>query len=249
MKTLEEFFSEHNGGISPFPRFGSSQKNPFSALCQEVRDTANRGFAIFPVPELARLTAQRDQLIGEATNDIFRLEELAATYPLSTWRAAVGPSGYCVVPMSAQEGVPWFTAKCQDQGVDCPTLTAVGGDIVWAIFRWPKNLVLKTSSEGLPSGVSVLHEGDSFPVPPSSGCKWANAWAEIEAVPYWLRELAFETSDNPPGKIAPGPSPFPRPVACRFTTRFDKPHRGTKKGYPTCNQAGYRTGFRISRRR
>lgn len=249
MKTLEEFFSEHNKGISPFPRFGSPQRNLISALRQEVRDTANRGFAIFPVPDLAKLTVQQDLLIGEATSDISRLEELAATYPLNSWRAAVGRSGYCVLRMNAPEGVTWFAAKCQDHGVDCLTLTAVSGEMVWAIFRWPKNLVLQVSVDGLPSGVSVLDGGDSFPVPPSSGCKWANAWAEIEAVPYWLRELAFESPDNPPGKIVPVPSPFPRPAACRSTTRFDKPHRGTKKGFPACNQAGWRAGFRISRRR
>jgi hypothetical protein len=214
-----------------------------------LRDTANRGFAIFPVPDLAKLTAQRDLLIGEATSDTTRLEELAAMYPLSSWRAAVGSSGYCVVRMNAQNGVTWFAAKCQEHGVDCPTLTAVSGDMVWAIFRWPKNLVLKASAKWLPSGVSVLHEGDSFPVPPSTGCKWANAWADLEATPYWLEELAFDSPDNPPAEFVPAPSPFPRPAACRSTTRFDRPHRGTKKGYPTCDQAGWRAGFRISRRR
>ena len=249
MKTLEEFFSEHNSGISPFPRFGSSQRNLFSALSQEVRDTANRGFAMFPVPDLARLTAQRDQLIGGATSDLTRLEELGSMYPLNSWRAAVGPSGYCVVRMSAQKGVSWFAANCREQGMDCHTLTVVSGDMVWAIFRWPKNLVLRASPGGLPSGVSALDGGDSFPVPPSRGCKWANAWAEIEAVPYWLRELAFQSPDYPSGKISSLSSSFPRPTACRSTTRFDKPHRGTKKGFPTCDQAGWRTGFRISRRR
>jgi hypothetical protein len=248
MKTLEEFFSEHNRSIPPLPRFGSSQRSPFSVLSQELRDTANRGFAIFPVPDLAKLTAQCDLLIGEATRDTTRLEELAAMYPLSSWRAAVGLSGYCVVRMNAQDGVTWFAAKCQDHGVDCLTITAVSGDMVWAIFRWPKNLVLRASAQGLPSGVSVLHEGDSFPVPPSIGCKWVNTWADVEALPWWLLELAFDSPDNPPAKIVPVPSPFPRPAACRSTTRFDRPHRGTKKGYPTCDQAGWRAGFRVSRR-
>lgn len=249
MKTLDEFFSDQNRRTPAFPRSGCPQQNLFSALRQEVRDAANRGFAIFPVPDLAKLTAQRDLLIGEATSDISCLEQLAALNPLSTWRAAVGPSGYCVVRMDAQKGAAWFTAKCQDQGVDCVTLTAVCGDMLWAIFRWPKNLVLRASAEGLPSGVSVLVDGDSFPVPPSNGCEWANSWAEIEAVPYWLRELAFEFPDSPPGKIAPLPSPYHRPTACRSNMRFDKPHRGTKKGYPTCDQAGWRAGFRVSRRR
>lgn len=249
MKTLEEFFSEHNSDVSSLTRFSSSQRNSFSVLSQELRDTANRGFAIFPVPELAKLTAQRDLLIGEATSDLTRLEELAAAHPLSQWRAAVGPSGYCIVRMNAKDGVNWFSARCRDQGVDCITLTTVSGDMVWAIFRWPKNLVLRASAEGLPSGVSVLDGGDSLPVPPSRGCKWANAWAEIEAVPYWLRKLAFDSPDNPPGKIVPVQSPYPCQAICRSTTRFDKPHRGTKKGFPACDQAGWRAGFRISRRR
>jgi hypothetical protein len=247
MKTLEEFLYEHNSGISPFPRFGSSQRSSFSVLSQELRETANRGLAIFPVPDLARLTAQRDQLISEATSDISRLEELAATYPLCAWRAAVGLSGFCIVRMNAKNGVPWFAAKCQEQELDCLTLTAVSGDMVWAIFRWPKNLVLQALAERLPSGVSVLEGGDSFPIPPSS-CRWASASAEIEAIPYWLREL-FESPQNTPGAIVPVPIPTPRPKACRSTTRFDKQHLGTKKGYPTCDQAGWRTGFRISRRR
>jgi hypothetical protein len=245
---LEEFFSEHNRNISTSSRLGSSQRKLLAVLKQEVRDTANRGFAIFPVPELAKLTAQRDRLIGEATSDSARLEVLAATH-LCTWRAAVGPSGYCVVRMSAQKDVSWFAANCQEQGMDCLTLTVVSGDMVWAIFQWPKNLVLRASPDGLPSGVSFLEGGDSFPVPPSRGCKWANAWADIEAVPNWLKELAFESPDIPPGKVALAPSPFPRPAICRSTTRFDKPHRGTKKGFPTCDQAGWRAGFRISRRR
>ena len=249
MKTLEEFFSEHNRSISPVPRFGSSQRSPLLVLSQELRDTANRGLAIFPVPDLAKLTAQRDLLISDATSDVSRLEELAAEYPSSKWRAAVGPSGYCVVRMNAQDGVTWFAAKCQEHGVDCFTLTALSGDMVWAIFRWPENLVRRASAVGLPSGVSFLDDGDSFSVPPSRGCKWANACAEIESVPYWLRELAFESPENPPGKVVSVPVPFPRSTTCRSTTRFDKPHRGTKKGFPTCNQGGWRTGFRISRRR
>jgi hypothetical protein len=248
MKTLEEFFSKHNRGISTFSRFDSTQRNLSSALRQEVHDTASRGLAIFPVPDLARLTAQRDLLIDEATSDISCLDELATTYPLRMWRAAVRSSGHFIVRMNGL-GRAWFVAKCQEQEVDCLTLTAVSGDMVWAIFRLPENLVLRASSKVLPSGVSVLDEGDSFPVPPSSNCSWVNAWADIEAVPYWLRELAFESPDNSPGKIAPAPSPFTRPTACRSTTRFDKPHRGTKKGFPTCNQTGWRAGYRISHRR
>lgn len=248
MKTLEEFFYEQNRRSLPCSAFSSPHGKLLSALRAEVRETANRGFAIFPVTELSRLTGQPDQLIGEATSDISRLEELGAMYPLCTWRAAVGPSGLCVVRMNALEDRAWFEAKCQDQG-DCLTLTAVRGGTVWAIFYRPKGLVLRESAKRLTAGVRILGDGESFPVPPSPGCTWLAPWVEIEAVPYWLREFAFESPDNPPGKIVPVPSPLRRPAACRSTVRFDKPHRSTKKGFPTCNQAGWRAGFRVSRRR
>ena len=113
---------------------------------------------------------------------------------------------------------------------------------MWAFFRRPKGLVLSAAAQNLAPGVSVLAEGDSCPIPSMSGCAH-----EISAVPYWLRELAFETPDNPPGKAAPVPSRSPAP--CRAAAHFLKPHWGTRKDYPVSGHAGLRGGYRISRRR
>lgn len=220
MKTIEEFLSQHNTRGSACPFSSSLKRNIFSMLREEMLETINRGLTIFPVPEFVKLIPQPDLPFCEATSDISRLEELAAMYPLCTWRAIVG-SKLCVVRLDGLEGRAWFAAKCQEQG-DCLTLTAVRGDMLWAIFHWPKGLVLCASAKKLVPGVTILADGDSFPIPPSGGCTWANPRAEIEAIPYWLREFAFDAPNNSPGNAAPMPTPSPRTVFCRSGFRVSR---------------------------
>ena len=81
MKSIEEFFSglalRQSSSATSLP---ASRIRP-SVLPDAVRQAANRGWHIFPVSQLAKLTANPDLLIGEATAEIARLEELAAEYP------------------------------------------------------------------------------------------------------------------------------------------------------------------------
>jgi hypothetical protein len=249
MKSIEEFLSnlERRPG-SPAPRFTTNRHPNHPSLPDAVRQAANRGWQGFPVSLVARATARPDLLIGEATRDISRLEELAAEYPGCDWRVALGPSSLCILELDGPEGRDTFAALSQEQG-DCLTLQARRGDIAWAYFRWPDGLVLRDGARELMTGLRILGPGDSCIFPPFGGSLYVNPWAEIEAVPYWLRELAFESPDSPPANTVRVPAPSPRPAPCRSRKVFDRPGGSARTGHPVHGQAGWRRGFRISRRR
>lgn len=242
----EKFLIERKNRGLPGTASANLTRSRNAALTNEVRQTANRGLVILPVSEFARLAGNPDLLIGEATSDIHRLEGLAHHFQLCTWRVAIGPSHLCVLQVNGPIGRASIEALSRDQG-ECLTLWSQRGDMAWAFFRWPTGLVLRASAKKVAPGVRILGPGESCPVPPSVGCAWSNPWAEIEAVPYWLRERAFEPPECPPGRAVTVPEP-PRPARCRSTPRLERPLRGARKGYPTCNQAEWRSGFRISNR-
>ena len=249
MKSIEEFLSDlKRRQTSCSGALTSQQHNRRPVLPQAVRQAANRRWQIFPVYPLAKLNGNRDLLIGEATSDISRLEELAAEYPLCGWGVAVGPSSLCILEVSGAQGSDSLAALSREEG-ECLTLQARRGDTAWAFFRYPKGLVLRDSAKKLAAGLRMLGRGDSCALPPSGGSVYINPWAEVETVPTWLRELAFETPDTPPANTVPVPACPSRPVPCRPNTHFEKPHRGTRKGYPVFGQAGWRGGYRISRQR
>ena len=189
-----------------------------------------------------------DLLIGEATNDFFRLEKLAAENPGCDWRVAIGPPSLCVLELDEPEGRDSFADLSQEQG-DCLTLQARRGDTAWAFFRWPSGLILRTSAKRLTTGMRMLGPGDSCAIPPSRGSSYVNPWADVEAVPRWLRELAFESPDNPPANTVRVPALTPRAAPCRSRKTFDSPRGSMRTGHPVHGQAGWRQGFRISRRR
>jgi hypothetical protein len=246
MTSVEEFFFQQYGPGSPSAAFPARQGADPSALHEAVRQAANRGWRVFPISPLAKFTGRHELLICEAISDIPRLEELAAEYPLCDWRVAIGPSSLCIVQLDGQEGRESFASLSQDQG-ECLTLQTHRGDTAWAFFQWPRGL--RASARKPPPGMRILGEDMSCIIPPSANCHYLNPAADVDAVPQWLRELAFEISDTPAGSAAPVPVIRPRPVPCRTTTHFSKPHRGVRKGYSVCDQAGWRRGFRVSRRR
>lgn len=236
---IERFFCEHLS--SPTAAFTTSLSNCHpSTLPHEVREAAGLGLLLFPFSLVAKLTENPILLIGEATCEISRLEELAAEYSPCEWRVAIGPSSLCVLQLVGPEGRNSFAALSQDQG-ECLTLQAHRGDTAWAFFRWPGNLVLRKIAKKLAPGVRILADGDSCVVAP-----FCNQ-GEVEAIPYWLRNLAFETPDTPCGKTVPVPALSRRPAPCRSRTQFENPQRGVRKGYPMCGQAGWRGWYRISR--
>lgn len=243
----EQFLFERKNRGSPRTASAKLTNSRNPALANEMRQTANRGLAIFPVSEFAKLAGNLDLLIGEATIEIHRLEELALDYPRCQWRAAIGASRLCVIRVDGPNGRESFEALSRDHG-ECLTLWSQRCDMAWAFFRWPTGLILRASAKRVAPGVRILGPGDSCPVPPSGGCVWSNPWAEIEAVPYWLRDLAFEPPECPPARAATVPKPPHRAARCRSTTRHQRPHRGARKGYPTCNRVEWRRGFRISNR-
>ncbi len=216
--------------------------NCHSALPDEIREASNRGWLIFPVPELAKLAGNLDLLIDEATSEISRLEELAAEYyPLRGGRIAVGPA-QCIVELDGQHGRNSYAALAQDQG-ECLTLQARRGDAALAFYRLPKGLVLRASAQKLAPGVKIFVDGDSCVIGPFS-----NPWAEVEAAPCWLQDLAFETPDPPRGKAASGPLLPHRSARCRSRAQFENPQPGMQESHPLSGHAGGRGGFRISRR-
>ena len=248
MRSLEEFFNEHNKrDFRGLAQTSASRQSRFE-LHPELRQAANRGLAIFPVPESARLTGQPERLIGEATSQISRLEEFAAEHPTCSWRAALGLSKLCAMRIDGTLGRASVAARSRDEE-DSFTLRARRGDTVWAFFRYPFGLTLRSSAKKLAPGVSVLAIGESCPIPPSCGSTWLNPWAEIEAVPFWLLELAFEPPSSPPGKALQVPSPSPRAGRFRFHEQPANPPHGPRKGYAICDQGGFHRGYRVCRRR
>lgn len=81
---------------------------------------------------------------------------------------------------------------------DTLTLQAFRGDTTWAFSQRPRGLKIRSGAKILAVGVTFLAGADSCPIPPSRGCTWKNPWAEVEAVPAWLRTLVFEGPDDSP---------------------------------------------------
>lgn len=243
---LEQFFSRPSGSFSG--AFRSRHFNP--DLPDEVRELAHLGLKLFPVSLAAKLAGDPDRLIASATDDILLLETLsAAAQPLYGHRLSLGPSGLCVLVIDGAMGRASFAALVPDLE-ECLTLQARRGDVAYAFFRQPAGMKRIASARKLALGVSILGDGAGFDVPPTGGAAWINPGAEIEALPYALRELlAFENPDNPPGRAMPAPKPSSRPVPCRSTVRFPQPNQGPRNGHPACNQAPWRGGYRIYRQR
>jgi hypothetical protein len=246
MKSIEEFFSEQNRRNVISTACDSQQRKPLSPLHDEVLQAANRGFQVFPEPEMARLFGQQEQLIDEASNDTSRLEEFAALYTSCLWRVALDQSRLCVIRLDGPEGRASL-AKMSEDEADCLTLSAQRGDAVWIFFWRPKG-VFRASARKVAPGVMILADGNSCPIPPSAGTVWLNPWAEIESAPCWLKKLVFEIPDGPPVKALPVPT-LPLAVTCRSRGGFEKQHRSTSKAYPNCKQAGFRGAYLVVRRR
>lgn len=247
MKSLAEFFSEGNSQSWRDRVIESKNGQVVAGLHPEVSATANRGLEVFPVPEFARFSGQPELLIGEATSDLGRLEELAAEYPGCTWRLAIGPAMF-ILRMDAPAARFSLAGLNKDQE-DCSTLCARRAETIWALFRWPQRMVLRSEARKLAPGLRILADGDSCPVPPSDGCTWVDVSADIEAAPSWLREAAFECPTLPPGKALPTQAKSAPPAPCRSRARFQQTRGGARRGYPGCNQAGFRGGYCVSRRR
>jgi hypothetical protein len=216
---FERFFSQFSDAPSgPF----NSQRN--QDLLEEVRELTYRGLQLFPVSLTAKLSGNPNKFLPAATSDLSLLEELssAAEQPLWGHRLALGPSGLCVLILDGTVGRASLAALVPDLD-ECVTLQARCGNVLYAFFRQPAGMKRIASAKQLAPGVSILGDGESCIVPPSGGAVWIDPCAEIEALPYYLRELlAFENPDNPPGRAIPAPKPSPRPVPCRSTMRFPK---------------------------
>jgi hypothetical protein len=238
---LQQFLSRPSGSFSA--AFNSRHFN--QDLSNEVRGVAGLGLKLFPVSLSAKLAEDPDRLIADATDDILLLQELsAAAQPLWGYRLALGPSGLCVL-----EAVGRASASLAPDLDDCLTLQARRGDVVYAFFRRPAGTRVMGSTR-LESGVRLLGDGQSCIVPPFGGAVWVDPHAEIETLPYALRELlGLEPPDSPPGRAMPAPKSFPRPAPCLPTERLVHRHREVRKGFSNCNQARWNGGYRIYRQR
>ena len=246
VKSLEDFFYEVSQ-TSREKALSRNGPNSLTILHPELCEAVHRGLEIFPVPEVAQWTRQPERLIEEATCDISRLKVLAVSYPSCAWRAVAASPGLCVLQLDDLEARAWFAINNEDR-CECHTLATVKGQTVWAIFQWPMNLVLRESAKSLGNGVRILTEGDSFPIPPSKGSTWADPSAEIEAIPYWIRKIAFEPPNGSPAPAAVAPSPT-KSARCRADRRVGPYRNDVRKGKPSWTHASWRAGFRLSRRR
>lgn len=237
---LEQFFSRPSGSFSG--AFRSRHFNP--DLSDVLRELACRGLKLFPVSLPAKLAGDPDRLIASATDDISLLDELS-TAPLWGYRLALGPSGLCVLVLDGAVGRASFAALVPDL-IECFTLQARRGDVMYAFFRQPAGMERIVSARKLASCVSILGDCAGFDVPPTGGTAWINPGAEIETLPYALRELlGLEPPDSPPGRTMPTPKPT-RPVPCRSSVHFPQPDKAPRRGHPVC---GRRSGYRILRGR
>jgi hypothetical protein len=252
MTSFEKFLLAQ-GQSSPSAASSSRQPEQHSLLTDDARQAANHGLRIFPVSQLAKLMARADLLIDEATSDVNRLGVLVAEHgPCREWRAVADP-WLCVLRIDGTAGgnssVATLSLGSQE---DCHTLMARRGDIAWAFFKSPKGFVPRPEARDLAPGLSIVSAGLSCPIPMLGGRSRGNhlcAAIEILPVPFWLRELAFEPLDSPPGKAAPVHVPSLHPGQCRPPARFAEQRRNTRKGYPVCGRAEWRGGYSISRRR
>lgn len=237
---LEQFSFRPAGSFS-----GAFNSRHFNQdLSDEVRELARMGLKLFPVSLAAKLAGDPNRWIDDATDDISLLDELS-TAPLWGYRLALGPSGLCALVLNGAVGRASFAALVPDLA-ECFTLQARRGDVLHAFFRQPAGMKRIVSVRKLAPGVSILGDCAGFDVPPTGGAAWINPGAEIETLPYALRELlGLEPPDSPPGRAMPAPKP-PRPVPCRSTVYFPQPDKAPRRGHPVCGQRG---GYRISRRR
>jgi hypothetical protein len=245
---LQQFLSRPSGSFSG--AFKSRHYN--QGLPGEVRELAHRGLKLFPVRLAAKLAGDPNRLIAVATDDVTLLAELwaSAQQPLWGCRVALGPSGLCVLVLDGALGRASFAALVPDLD-GCLTLQARCGDVVYAFFRQPAGVKRIASATKLAPGVSLLGDGASCIVPPFGATVWVVPGAEIEALPYALRELLVsENPDSPPGRTMPVPKSSPRrPAPCGSTVHFQKPNKAPRRGHPVCGRADWRGGYRISRRR
>jgi hypothetical protein len=118
---------------------------------------------------------------------------------------------------------------------------------MYAFFRQPAGM--RIASREMAPGARILGDGESCILPPFGGAAWLNPGAEIEDLPFALRQLlAPEDPDTTPGRAIPAPKPSPRPSPSRPAARFPQPNTAPRKGHPVCGQAGWR-GYRICRQR
>ena len=244
---LQQFLSRRSGSLS-----GAFKARHFNQnVSDEVRELAHRGLKLFPVSLAAKLNDCPDELISTATCDIATLEELsAAVLPLSGHRLAIGQSGLCIWRLDGRVGVTSFASIAPELDEYLTTLQARCGDATYALFWQPTGMKRIIAPRKLAPAVTVLGTEAGFDVPPAGAAVWVNPGAEIETLPFVLRELlASEPPDSPPGRVMPAPKPSPRPFPCRSTVRFPQPNRSLRKGHPTCNQARWNGGYRIYRQR
>jgi hypothetical protein len=240
---VEQFFSRSAGSLT-----GAFNSRHFNQdLSDEVRELARMGLKLFPVGLSAKLVGDPDRLIAHATDDVSSLVELsAAAQPLWCYRVALGPSGLCVLVLDGAVGRASFAALVPDLA-ECFTLQARRGDVLYAFFRQPAGMKRVLSAKHLAPGVSILGDGESCSVPPFGATAWVDPHAEIETLPYVLRELLSSGDpDNSPGRAMPTPKPSPRPAPCRATVYFPQLDKAPRPGRQVFGQRG---GFRISRRR
>jgi len=201
MIPVEEFLREHERRAQ-----SSAATRPSCDPAHQratMRYAAIQGWRIFPVPQASSLHASmtRDR-IGEATNDLAALEELADLNPGCRWALATGQaSGVFVLEVEGGLGRAALgrltTIYMDNDGSDFQTLRSRAGESVFAFFRFPAGLAIRHGYRHFAPGLAIHGDGDFVLLPPSrysSGIvhDYLNPDAPVAVVPPWLLDLAFE---------------------------------------------------------
>jgi hypothetical protein len=227
-----------------------------------MRYAAIHGWRIFPVPQASSLHASmtRDR-IGEATNDLAALEELADLNSGCRWALATGQaSGVFVLEMEGGLGsaaLGRLTTIYMDDGSDFQTLSSRAGESVFAFFRFPAGLAMRHGYRHFEPGLAIHGDGDFVLLPPSrysSGIvhDYLNPDTLVAVVPPWLLDLAFEAVREDSELLVPRIPPHRAgpeflPGIATPSAKAESQNSGQKRGL-TFGQANWRKKLHFPRR-
>jgi hypothetical protein len=200
MISVEAFLKQHE-------RLAQSVANTYAScnpakIYAGLRDAANRGWRIFPIPPAISLYAPviRDR-IAEATNDLITLEELAYLNPAFRWGLATGQaSRVFVLEVQGALGrvaLSRFTSLYMDEFSDSQSLTSRAGESAFAYFRYPVGLVMRRGGRDPEPGLTIHGDNDFVLLPPSryfsrAAHEYLNPDESVATAPQWLLDLVFE---------------------------------------------------------
>ncbi len=227
-----------------------------------VADGAKRGLRIFPIYQTSKYATSSliKARIGDATNDVVRLEEFAAENPAG-WAFATRPdAGVFATEMEEEYGIDAFNGlialaiiSLQGDESDWQTLSARAGRSIFAIYNYPAGMRMLRSRKHPEPGLTIHGEEGGY-VLLRPDFIFLDRDISIASGPQLLVDLA---SKKIPNEVL---SKFAQRIALQrlqssFLPNKAKPGTGSEiwgiagKEFQERSNVGWRGKFRISRRR